>query len=162
MKPTQPEDGHRWLEQLVGEWTFESADAGAGGTCAGTERVRKLGDLWVVGESQMQMPGGGGPGTAVITLGYDPARERFVGTWVGSMMARLWVYDGELDPAGRTLWLYSDGPSFDDQGNFSDTATSRYRDAIELHGDGRRTFTGAVLNPDGTWRQFMKTHYRRT
>jgi hypothetical protein len=38
---------------------------------------------------------------------------------------------------------------------------SRYRDAIELHEDGRRTFTGAVQQKDGSWRQFMSSQYRR-
>ena len=160
MTPTPPEDAHRWLHQLVGDWTFESASPDTP-QHTGTERVRKLGELWVVGESQMQMPGGAA-GSAIITVGYDPHRKRFVGTWVGSMMARLWVYDGELDAAGRMLSLYSDGPAFDDKGNFDDTTTARYRDAIELTGDGRRTFTGSVLGPDGTWNTFLTTHYRRT
>jgi hypothetical protein len=163
MTPPQPGDGHRWLQQLLGDWTVEHEGAGPDQKVTGTERVRKLGELWVVGELEMQMPGGGGTGSAMITLGYDPRRKRFVGTWVGSMMANLWVYDGELDPAGRTLSLYSEGPSFDEKGNAADdTKTSRYRDAIELLGDGRRTFTGSVQKDDGTWHTFMTAHYRRT
>ena len=161
MTPTQPEDNHRWLHQLVGEWAFESPTPDGNGTCTGTERVRKVGDLWVVGESTMNMPGGA-TGTAIITLGYDPRRKRFAGTWVGSMMAHMWVYDGELDPSGRVLSLYCDGPAFDDKGNFSDTATARYRDAIEWTGDGRRTLTGSVLGEGGVWKTFMTSHYRRT
>ena len=155
MTPVQPVEAHRWLEQLVGEWTFD-----AGEQHNGTERVRKLGDLWVVGESDMMMPGGA-RGSAIITLGYDPDRKRFVGTWVGSMMAKLWVYDGELDAAGRKLSLYSEGPSFDESGNFSSDKTSRYCDAIELKEDGTRVFTGSVQQPDGYWRTFMTDQYRR-
>ena len=44
------------------------------------------------------MPGGG-TATTMMTLGDDPQKKRFVGTWVGSMMTYLSVYDGELDAA---------------------------------------------------------------
>jgi hypothetical protein len=158
MTAPQPEEAHRWLHQLVGDWTFESADAGGH---AGTERVRKLGELWVVGESEMRLPEGG-TASAIITIGYDLDRKRFVGSWVGTMMAKLWVYDGELDFGGRMLSLYSEGPSFDEQGNFSKTSTSRYRDAIELNPDGTRTFTGSVQQPDRSWSTFMTVRYRRS
>src|SRR5688500_5036596 len=106
MNPVQPEEGHRWLKQLVGEWTFESGAEGCGST--GTDGARMLGDLWLIGESEMAMPGGG-TGHAIITIGYDSQRKRFVGSWVGTMMTNMWVYDGELDSNGRVLSLYSEG-----------------------------------------------------
>jgi Protein of unknown function (DUF1579) len=30
-------------------------------------------------------------------------KKRFVGTWIGSMMTYMWVYDGELDRSERVL-----------------------------------------------------------
>ena len=57
------------------------------------------------------MPGGG-PATTLMTLGYDPEKKRFVGTWIGSMMTHLWIYDGALDAAGKVLTLDAEGPSF--------------------------------------------------
>src|SRR5687768_17755328 len=39
--------------------------------------------------------------TAVITVGFDPAKGNFVGTWVGSMMTNLWVYKGWLEEDGK-------------------------------------------------------------
>jgi len=60
----------------------------------GTEVVRSLGGLWIVSEGE-EMP------TAVpeklMTLGYDPQNNRYVGTFIGSMMTHLWIYDGCLD-----------------------------------------------------------------
>jgi hypothetical protein len=38
-----------------------------------------MGGLWIVGESQSQMPSGG-PAQMMITLGFDPDRKRFIGT----------------------------------------------------------------------------------
>jgi hypothetical protein len=43
---------------------------------------------------------GGGLARMLMTLGYNPQTRRYTGTWVGSMMTHLWVYDGWLD-AGR-------------------------------------------------------------
>lgn len=160
MKPIPPADEHRWLQQLIGEWTFEADSPKPEESCRGTERVRRLGDLWIIAESQMQMPGGTS-GTAILTLGYDSRRKRFCGTWVGDMMANLWLYDGELDESRRVLSLYSEGPTFTADGEFSLTETSRYRDQIQLHEDGHRTFTSSVQAPNGEWQTFMVTHYRR-
>jgi hypothetical protein len=155
MTAPKPEQGHLWLHQLVGDWTIESKDCHSG-----TERVRKVGDLWVVGEADMRMPDGN-TGTAILTLGFDPAKKRFMGTWVGSMMAHLWVYDGELDPSGKMLSLYAEGPAFDEKGNMDPGKTARYRDAIELQPDGSRIFTGSMQGPDGKWQTFVTSHYRK-
>jgi hypothetical protein len=161
MTPITPDDNHRWLHRLVGEWKYEMDSPEPGKKITARERVRKLGDLWVVGESEMPMPDGS-PGQAIITLGYDPKKRKFVGTWVGTMMPNLWVYEGELDPAGRVLTLDCEGPRFDEKGTPSAADTSRYRDAIELHDDGRRTLTATVLGDDGVWKTFMTANYRRT
>jgi hypothetical protein len=154
-----PQREHQWLQQLVGEWSYETATTVEPGqppvTAQGTESVRSLGGLWVLGESQGEMPGGA-IGTALVTLGYDITRKRFVGTWIGSMMTNLWVYDGELDASGRVLTLDSEGPSMSDDGT-----TSKYQDVIAFQGDNQRTMTSRTLLPDGTWQQFMTVVYRR-
>jgi len=51
----------------------------------GTEVVRSLGGLWIVSEGEGEMPDGG-TGKTVMTLGYDPQNNRYVGTFIGSMM----------------------------------------------------------------------------
>jgi len=81
------------------------------------------------------MPGGIAA-TTLMTLGYDPAKGRFVGTWIGSMMTHLWVYDGELDPAGRVLTLNSEGPSMTGDGSFA-----KYQDIVEFMSDDHRVLT---------------------
>lgn len=63
MEKAEPQKEHRWLQKLVGEWTFEG-EAPMGPDkppekFKGTERVRSLGDLWFVAEGQGEMPGGG-------------------------------------------------------------------------------------------------------
>lgn len=154
MKAATPTDAHRWLQQLVGEWKFEADATSPEQSCRGTERVRSLGELWIVAESEMQMPGGG-VSKSVMTLGYDPRTGKFCGTWIGDMMAKLWIYEGELDASRRVLSLYSEGPAFTEAGEISETETARYRDQIELHEDGHRTFSGSVQDSTGEWQRFM-------
>ncbi|MDV2992492.1 MAG: hypothetical protein N4J56_002146 [Chroococcidiopsis sp. SAG 2025] len=101
------------------------------------------------------MPGCG-RATTLMTLGYDPQQQRYVGTWIGSMMTYLWVYDGELDAAQRVLTLNSDGPAMT-----SNEKMAKYRDAIEFKSDDRRVMTSHVLGDDGQWHHFMTVNYWR-
>jgi polyisoprenoid-binding protein YceI len=156
---TEPQKEHQWLQRLVGDWTFEG-EASMGPeqpstNSTGTESVRSLGNLWFLAEGQGEMPGGG-PATMLMTLGYDPQKKRFVGTWIGSMMTHLWVYDGELDAAGRVLTLHAEGPSMAGGGKLA-----KYKDVIEFKSDDHRVLTSHVLGDDGKWQQFMTANYRR-
>jgi hypothetical protein len=155
----EPQQEHRWLDQLLGEWVYESEGACGPGDAPvkahGAEHVRSLGGLWIIAEGEGEMPGGG-PARTIITLGYDPARGRYVGTFVGSMMTHLWVYDGALDAAGRVLTLNAEGPSMDGSGKMA-----RYQDVIEIKSAEHRVLTARVEAEDGTWRELMTAHYRR-
>ncbi|MCL4741992.1 MAG: DUF1579 family protein [Phycisphaerales bacterium] len=155
-----PGEQHKWLEKFLGEWTIQGVcDAGPGQPemkHSGEERVRSLGGMWIVAEGRMEMPGAG-EGTMITTLGFDKQRGRFVGTWVGSMMDHMWVYEGELDASGRILTLSTEGPEFGVEGKMA-----KYRDVHEFKSDDHRTLTSAKLGDDGEWRQFMRADYRRT
>ena len=155
----EPQKQHQWLQQLVGDWTFE-AECKTGPdqppvTGRGSETVRSLGGLWVLCEGQGEMPGCG-PATTLMTLGYDPAKERFVGTFIASMMTHLWLYDGELDSAAKMLTLYAEGPSMAAEGKLA-----KYKDVIELKSSDHRVLTSHLLGEDGQWHAFMTANYRR-
>jgi hypothetical protein len=62
-----------------------------------------------------------------MTLGYDPQTQRFVGSFVASMMTHLWPYNGTLNAEGTVLTLDAEGPSF-----AGDGATAKYQDIIEF------------------------------
>ena len=156
---TEPQNEHQWLQKLVGEWTYET-EATMGPDqppekSTGTESVRSLGGLWILAEGQGEMPGGGAM-TMMMTLGYDPQKQRYVGTWVGSMMTHLWVYDGELDAVERVLTLNSEGPAMTGEGKMA-----KYKDAIEFKSDDHRVLTSHVLGDDAQWHQFMTANDRR-
>lgn len=154
----EPTQQHQWLSQLLGQWTIESE-------CVmgpdqppvrgrGSETVRSLGGMWIVAEGQMEMPEAG-VGLTMMTIGYDPARNRYPGTWVGSMMTTMWVYDGELDASGKVLTLHTEGP------DFSTGKTTKFRDVIEIVSADHRILRSHMLQADGQWLSFMKADYRR-
>lgn len=152
---------HEWLQQFVGAWSYEAeADMGDGqppSKASGIETVRSLGGFWVVAEGQGEVPGGG-PATTLLTIGYDIRQERYVGSWVGSMMSWHCVYTkGWLEPDGKTLVLEVEGPSFADP-----AGTATYRDSITFDGPDQRVMTSSVLTGDGSWKVFMTARYRRT
>jgi hypothetical protein len=154
----EPLQQHRWLEKLVGDWTFDSAcDVGPGQPpmqVSGTERVQSLGGLWVIAEGEGSSPEG--PGSTIMTLGYDPQAGRFVGTFIASVMTFLWSYRGSLDESTSTLTLDTEGP------DFTGTGMAQYQDIIQFADDDHRTLTSRILRSDGQWHQFMQMHYRRT
>jgi hypothetical protein len=160
----EPQQEHQWLQQLLGEWTFESECIMGPGQpphkFGGSESVRSLGGLWVLCEGQGEMPGGG-IGKTLMTLGYDPGRKRYVGTFVGSMMTHLWIYDGGLDSAGKVLTLDSEGPSFTADGQMGGQM-AKYQDIIEIKSADHRTLSSRLYSEDGKSEPFMTAHYRRT
>jgi len=150
---------HQWLQKLVGEWTFES-DCGMGPgkppeKSKGTESVRSLGGLWILAEGRGEMPGGGAM-TTIMTLGYDPQKKRYVGTFVASIMTHLWVYDGALDAAERVLTLDTEGPDMAAEGKMA-----KYKDVMEWKSDDHRVLTSHMLGDDGKWHGFMTANYRK-
>jgi len=154
----RPREEHQWLQQLVGDWTFEGEAAEPGEPTSkweGTGRTQAVGDIWVVSEGQGEMPGAGTSYTRT-TLGFDPQKGRFVGTWLGTMMPNLWVYDGYLDDAKRSLILESEGPSCSAPGELG-----KYRDVITIVNEDYHTMTGHMLGDDGAWHAMMTLHFRR-
>jgi hypothetical protein len=156
---SEPQKEHKWLTSLVGEWTYESdCDMGPDQPpmkSVGKESVRSLGGLWTLGEWQFEMPDGS-MGVMIMTLGFDPAKGRFVGTFIGSMMTHLWIYDGQLDAAGKVLTLNAEGPTFSDPGKMA-----QYQDIIEIKSANERVLSSQLLGDDGKWTRFMTATFKR-
>ncbi len=151
---------HEWLQQLVGTWSIESECSmkpdDAPEKFKGIESVISIGDFWIQGEGHGEMPGCDALADMVITLGYDPTKQCFVGTWIGSMMPHLWVYQGSLDADNNILTLHSEGPSCQDENKLS-----KYTDIIEIKNSNHRTLTSLMQTEDGEWHTLVTTSYRR-
>jgi hypothetical protein len=154
---------HKWLQHLLGDWTFVSECSGGPDQpvmkSEGRESVRSVGDLWIVGESHAEMPGGEGAVHSVITIGFDPTLGtggRFVGTWFCSVWTKLFHYEGDLDEATNVLPLNSTGPNPMDL-----TKIAHFQDIIELHGPDRRVFRSQMKDDHGNWVPIMRAEYTR-
>ena len=157
MQSPPPLDEHRWLDQFVGEWTFTTECSMGPGhppmTGTGTDTTVSLGGLWVVSEWKTANPDGTMM-TSRMTLGYDPARSKYVGSFVASCMTHQWVYEGARE--GDVLTLDTEGPSFTDP-----HAAAKYQDIWELPANGPRVVRSRYRDAEGNWHEFMKAEYRR-
>jgi hypothetical protein len=159
MQTFTPTQEHQWLGRFVGEWRYTHDVPIKPGEPAtrltGREVYRAIGGLWVQGEAIGPMPDGALT-VSQTTLSWDPAKARFMGTFLSSAMPFLWVYDGELEDASR-LVLYSEGPRMDGGGGMA-----LYKDVMEFQADNTRTLTAYVKRDEGTWDWMMVVKYEKT
>ena len=153
---THPE--HEWLKKFEGEWTTEgTASMGPGQEdihCTGTMKSRMLGKHWIVSELAGEMQGT--PMNAIQTVGYDPEKKKYVGTWVDSMVNHLWKYEGTVDEGGTKLTLEAEGSNFAAPGKLT-----KFRDAYEFRSPDHIVATSSMLGEDGEWVTFMTGNYKR-
>lgn len=147
-----PEKEHQWLKRFVGEWQTHSEGKMGPDVppmeCEGTMSSRMIGELWVINE--MKGEAMGTPMVGIQTIGYDPERKKYIGTWVDSMANHLWRYDGTLDESGKRLTLEADGPNFMAGGEMT-----KFRDSYEFKSDDEILVTSSMLGEDGDWVTFM-------
>lgn len=152
MKTAEVLKEHAFLERMVGHWTVTASDMT--GEKPWEETVRSLQGIWFVAEGAGEMSDGK-KATTILTLGYDPSKSKYVGSWIGSMMDYMWTYEGEVEPSGDVLSLYTKGPAFEGSG------LADYREQITFVTDDVRTFTSSTREADGVWKQFMEARYTR-
>jgi hypothetical protein len=153
----KPQSEHQWLDQLLGLWTFDhncQMPDGSHSTTQGSMTCRSLGGMWLICESSGKSPDGS-DWSSIMTLGFDPAQNQYVGTFIGSMMTNIWPYHGVLDATGKRLPLNSVGPKFDGSG------IGNYRDTIEIVNVDTWRFISELQNDDGEWVQFMCGTHKR-
>jgi len=155
---TQPAKDQEWLKQLVGEWDIKfkmnMQPDQPPMESAGTDSVRALGGHWIIAEIKTTMMGA--PYNGILSLGYDPLKKHFNGTWIDSFGGYLWVYKGTLNDAGDTLTLETNGPSI-----LSPDKTARYKEVIQITDKDNRTFTSSIETDDGKWTKILTIEYHR-
>lgn len=159
----QPQEQHAWLAEMMGSWSLSGqgyADPSQPPfTFKGTEVVRPMGSLWVVCEASFSTTNIGESQT-LMTLGFDPASDRFVGSWAGTMMTCMFHYAGQLDESNTLLTLETEGPNLDPDAPPGSLAW--YHDIIERVSDSHRILRSRVIHDDGTHTQLMEAHYLRS
>ncbi|WP_372724744.1 DUF1579 domain-containing protein [Novipirellula sp.] len=154
----KPQSEHHWLDQLIGKWSLQhECKMPDGNTSMTTGKIecRSLGGMWLVAESSGESAEGDA-WSSIMTLGFDIAQKRYVGTFVGSMMSNIWYYQGIRDADGTRLPLVTEGPKFDGSG------TCPYRDTIEIIDADCWLMNSAMQTDDGNWVTFMNGTHKRT
>jgi hypothetical protein len=153
-----PVKEHEWLDRFVGEWESVAEITPEPDhepiQYKSTESVRRVGGFWIVGENKGEMMGK--PVTSILTLGYDPDRKKYVGTWIDSVSSYLWQYEGTVDAAGNVLTLETEGACPLEEGK-----TRKFRDVTEFKSPDHRVFTTSMLGDDGKWVTLMTVNSHR-
>ena len=144
MQLPPPMAEHKRLLEGVGEWegtlTMWVPDQPEQ-QIAAREVIEPLGSYWT--RSRFTCDFMGLPFEGTGTTGYDPVKQRYVGTWVDSMTMELVVMEGEMSADGKTLvmrWTARDpgtgqpGPQRSETVRTGDTTTSTF-----FHGEGQGT-----------------------
>lgn len=152
----KPQQEHEFLHKFVGQW--ESAGKGmmAEGQppmeCNGTFETRMMGGFWMVSKGKGDAMGT--PMESLMTLGYDPAKGKYVGTWIDSVFNHMWQYEGTLE--GDILTLNAEGPDMTNPGRMA-----KYRDVFEFKSPDHYTLTSSAQGEDGEWTTFMTAEVTR-
>lgn len=150
-----PVQQHQWLKKFVGDWTTDIELIAPGSepikeSC--TETVRAVGEFWIITDTRSKFMGE--QYTAVLTLGYDPKKEKYIGTYVDSMTSQLWTYEGKLDESGNKLILNTEA-------TMPDGASVKFRETHEIKSNDHRVFTSELIGPDGDFMEVLTVNAHR-
>ena len=153
-----PEKEHAFLKKFAGTWESASDCTMAPGQTpmktTATSTNRMIGEFWLVNE--IKSTGGGAKVTAFQTIGYDPAKKKYFGTWVDSMFGHMWHYEGTVSEDKTTLTLEADGPNF-----MTGKGTTKFRDVYRFETADHIVASAFVMGEDGKWVEFVSGHSRR-
>ena len=152
-----PVKEHELLQKFVGEWESEGEAFMVPGQAPtklkGVESSRLIGGFWFVAQVKSTVPDF--PYEQILTIGYDPAKKRYIGTVVDSMTSHLWQFEGTFDVTGNILTWETEGPVP------SPETPSKFREVTELKSPDHKVFTSSIRGPDGSWNTIMTINIRR-
>ena len=152
-----PVKEHELLQKFVGEWESEGEAFMAPGQpptrLQGMESSRMVGGFWFVAQIKSVVPGF--PYEQVFAMGYDPAKQEYIGTVIDSMTSHIWQLQGAFDATGKILTWETEGPVP------SPETPSKFREVIELKSPDHKVFTSSIRGADGSWNTMMTINIRR-
>lgn len=156
MEMPKPQEQHAWLQRFVGTWDAELEmsmnPASPPSRSRGVDTWRLLGGFWAISEGENL----DFPFRYLMTLGYDPVKEKYIGTWADTMTSHGWRYEGSVDASGRILTLDTDAPFPPGSGK-----TTKFRDVMEFVTDNHRLYTSSMQLENGEWIKHLTINLRR-
>jgi hypothetical protein len=154
--PPLPKPGpeHEVLKSDAGVWdaTVEMLGPGAPPASKGVETSTMLGGLWLVTDFKSEMMSQPFQGHGVA--GYDPAKKKYVGTWVDSMSTGLQISESTYDAGRKTMTGWIEGPDMSGK-------IARIKAVTEYKDPDTRVFTMYFPGPDGKEAPGMRITYKR-
>lgn len=157
--PSKPTPEHRALRKGVGTWDATVKawmdPKGEPSESKGTEVNRMMpGGMWLLSDFKGEF--GGQPFQGRGQSGYDPARKKYISTWIDSMSPGLMLMEGTFDEATKTLTMIGEMP--DETGK-----PATFKQVLKHEGDDERHFTMYVKSersgPDFV--KLMEIHYKK-
>ncbi len=150
-----PGPEHQVLADNVGTWEasieIHPSPGAPAITSKGAVRSRlACGGMWLISDFLNETTGFEGHGIC----GYDPAKGKYVGTWVDPMRTFIALSEGSWDPVSRamTMWYEASGP----QGS-----KLRWREVTETLGPDTQVWRQYMMGADGQEFESMTVTYRR-
>lgn len=134
--PAQPSEEHKLLQEDVGTWKAEMKIWMPGAdepmTAEGEEVNEMFGPFWVISKFKADMMGQPFEGRAA--MGYDPVKEKYIGTWFDTMNPHMSFMEGTYDKESKSMTLMTRGIGMDGK-------PSRGKNVMVTKDDGSRVFT---------------------
>lgn len=148
----EPTPYHKGLAEEVGVWDAEmfyfkpgSDEATPAGKGVETNTMLS-GGLWLLSDFK------GDPGPGAFEgrgqTGYDPKKQKYIGTWVDSMSPRMMILEGTYDEKTKTATMFGEGD--DTGGQASSIKTTTHQPDAE-----NRVFTLFIKPKDA--KEYVKT-----
>ena len=146
---------HEMLKMDDGKWradiTLYRGEGQPTEHYVGEETNTMVGDLWSVGKLEIDIKGS--PYVGFATLGYDPIKDQYVGTWVDSASPHITEMSGTYDAASSTLILFYETIAADGQ-------IEERKNVMVYRDPNRREFEG-FIKKEGAWQKTTDTLYKR-
>lgn len=109
-EPMKPDAEHGKVTAGVGEWegslfmAIPGMDEPMEMPCS--ESIKAVGEFWTTSEFSGNF--GGMPFTGASTMGYDPKKKKFVGTWIDNQHPYMAMMEGDWDAEKNAIVMHYD------------------------------------------------------
>lgn len=154
--PPQPGPQHEKLLESVGEWHVDCKHfmdpSQPPMESTATDTVRAIGGFWTVSDFKGEAMGM--PFEGCSTVGYDVIREKYVTTWVDSMMPNHWYMEGDFE-TDDTMVFTGKGPSHTGDGLID------WKISWEMCSKDKHIMRMFVCTPEGDMMTMENTYTRK-
>lgn len=138
MELHQPNDHHKALHGMGGDWQIVMNDLRSGATYNGSQRD----EMGMDGRfllSQVEMDLGGRPFEGLGCLGYDNVSKKYVSAWIDNTSSGIVTHEGTASSDGKTISLMGEY-------SMSDGSKSASKHVYHFDGDTRKLefYEGAI------------------